>query len=276
MPVAPKNTRSFASLVEVVAALRGPDGCPWDKEQTHSTLTQYAIEEAFELAEAIDSGDQKAIIEELGDLLLQVVLHSEIARQNGSFTLDDVIQSITEKMIRRHPHVFGDIKVSGSSDVLKNWIKIKDQEKAGKNRTEMVTTGLGSIPVNMPALIRAQKIGDKTVRRGFDWSTPAEVFNKVDEEISELRRAIEAHDVINEQEELGDVLFTVVQLARHLNFDAEQALRQSNRKFEVRFQKMCELVHQDDKNFSDLSIGELENYWKSAKDQLGRLLTPIK
>ena len=275
MPVAPKNTRSFASLVEVVAALRGPDGCPWDKEQTHATLTQYAIEEAYELAEAIDSGGQNSIVEELGDLLLQAVLHAEIARQDATFTLDDIIQSITEKMIRRHPHVFGDTKVSGSADVLKNWTKIKDQEKSRTNDAEKISTGLGSIPIHLPALIRAQKIGDKTVRRGFDWSTPAEVFEKIEEEMNELRQAVQASEIEHQQEELGDVLFTVVQLARQLRFDAEQALRRTNRKFETRFQKMSELISQDGKSFSELPVSELETYWQRAKDH-ERLLMPIK
>jgi tetrapyrrole methylase family protein/MazG family protein len=154
MPKAPKNTRDFTALVEVIEHLRGPDGCPWDKEQTHSTLTQYAIEEAHELATAIDSGNTADIVEELGDLLLQVILHAEIGRQAGLFTLADVIQGITEKMIHRHPHVFGDVKVDGSEQVLENWSKIKDAEKANKTETTP-DSPFASIPETLPALIRA-------------------------------------------------------------------------------------------------------------------------
>ena len=264
MQQTPKDTRAFSALVKVVEALRGPDGCPWDKEQTHSTLTQYAIEEAHELAEAIDQNDWRGIVEELGDLLLQVVLHSEIGRQNGQFAVEDVIQSITEKMIRRHPHVFGDVKVSGRNEVLANWVQLKDKEKSSGGWAS-------SIPSSLPALVRAQKIGDKTVRRGFDWSTAEEVLQKVEEEIVELRQAIDKKDFENQQEELGDVLFTLVQVARHLHFDAEQALRKSNRKFETRFQKMLELIRQDEKVQANLSIVELEQYWQKAKAQLANV-----
>ncbi len=256
--IPPKETRTFSALVQVVEALRGPNGCPWDKEQTHATLTQYAIEEAHELAEAIDQNNMPGIVEELGDLLLQVVLHAEIGRQSGQFTLEDVIQAITEKMIRRHPHVFGDTKVSGSGDVLTNWSRLKEKERANGGWAS-------SIPVTLPALIRAQKIGDKTVRRGFDWSTATEVLGKIDEELAELRAAIEKKDLENQQEEIGDVLFTVVQVARHLHFDAEQALRMTNRKFENRFRKMFDLIERDGRSREELPLAELEKYWQKAK-----------
>lgn len=276
----PKNTREFQSFVEVVAALRSPEGCPWDKEQTHQTLTQYAIEEAHELAEAIDRNNQNDIIEELGDLLLQVVLHSEIAKQDGRFTLTDVIQVVTEKMIRRHPHVFSDVKVSSSKDVLDNWAKIKATEKATTATTDVktaraepsaaqqMTSPFASIPKAMPALLRAQKIGSKTVRYNFDWQNPWQVIEKVEEELAELKEAIKEKSISEQQLELGDLLFSVVQLARHLNFDAEQSLRLTNHKFEVRFAKMHELVQLDQKVFSELPVSELEKYWQRAKLEL--------
>ena len=254
----PMNTHEFQSLVEVVTALRGPDGCPWDKEQTHKTLTQYAIEEVHELAESIDKEDLPGTIEELGDVLLQVVLHSEIGRQEGRFTLTDVISGITNKMIDRHPHVFGDVKVKDSAHVLNNWAKIKEKEKPKQDP-------FASIPESIPALIRSQKIGAKSVRYNFDWENSSQVIEKVDEELQELKEAIATGTKNEQQEELGDLLFSIVQLARHLDFDAEQSLRMANKKFETRFGKMRALVEKDQKDFSNLSVKELENYWTQAK-----------
>jgi tetrapyrrole methylase family protein/MazG family protein len=278
MPRPPVNTSEFQALVQVVEALRGPNGCPWDKEQTHQTLTQYALEEAHELAEAIDLGHKESICEELGDLLLQVVLHSEIARQSGSFTIQDVIQGITGKMIRRHPHVFSDTQVKDSTEVLANWGKIKDQEKKEKiQRTPAdKESPFASIPVSLPALLRSQKIGAKTVRMNFDWSDPWQVVEKIDEELAELKEALRSQpdkpqDISipdERQKELGDLLFSVVQLARHLDFDAEQSLRLTNKKFERRFLKMRELVENDGKVFADQTTPELEPYWLKAKAQL--------
>jgi tetrapyrrole methylase family protein/MazG family protein len=266
----PKNTNEFKALVEVVAALRGPQGCPWDKEQTHQTLTQYAIEEAHELAEAIDKNNQNEIIEELGDLLLQVILHTEIAKQEGRFDLSNVIQSITQKMIRRHPHVFGDVQVSGSKEVLQNWAKIKASEKTMSSSSTSTADArenslFANIPRALPALLRAQKIGAKSVRYNFDWEHPLQVLAKVEEELAELKEAMSEKNIKEQQLELGDLLFSVVQLARHLNFDAEQALRMTNQKFEIRFAKMYELVAADNKNFVDLPASELEKYWQKAK-----------
>ena len=283
MPKPPLNTRDFQALVEVVEALRGPDGCPWDKEQTHKTLTQYAIEEAHELAEAIDQDDRSGTVEELGDLLLQVVLHAEIGRQAGTFTLADVVQSITDKMVRRHPHVFADLAVKDSREVLQNWGNIKDQEKAEKKGAPTATSESSNnpfenIPGHLPALLRAQKIGAKTVRYKFDWEHPSQVVEKIEEELAELKVAMKeapsakvdhTAEVVDErQKELGDLLFSVVQLARHLDFDAEQALRLTNKKFERRFMKMRELVEKDGKVFSTLETSELETYWVKAKKTL--------
>lgn len=263
MPKPPVNTREFNSLVEVVQSLRGPEGCPWDKEQTHHTLTQYAIEEVHELAEAIDRNNNAEMTEELGDLLLQVLLHAEIGRQEARFTLEDIIQGITEKLIRRHPHVFGEVSVKNSAEVLSNWAKIKDQEKASE--ANKIKNPFHSIPVSLPALIRAQKIGSKTVRYNFDWSKASEVLAKVEEELGELKEVIAQNKSSLQQEELGDLLFSVVQLARHLNIDAEQSLRITNKKFENRFLKMRELVESEMKDFTQLPVTELEKYWRRAK-----------
>ncbi|MCB0391256.1 MAG: nucleoside triphosphate pyrophosphohydrolase [Bdellovibrionales bacterium] len=265
MPKAPENLSSFKALTDVVEALRGPDGCPWDKEQTHQSLTQYAIEEAFELAEAIDQGSQKDLIEELGDLLLQVVLHSEIARQEKRFSIEDVILSINEKMVRRHPHVFADVKADTSEEVIENWQKIKEQEK-----TEHSKSFSFNIPKNIPALIKSQKIGQKTHKYNFDWNTPQQVVEKIEEELQELKEAI-AHKNSNEQQhELGDLLFSTAQLARHLNFDAEQALRKTNTRFETRFAKMHEYAKAESKDFHILTPEELEAYWEKAKIELNK------
>lgn len=292
MPKAPVNTHEFSSLVEVVSILRGPEGCPWDKEQTHKTLTRYAIEEAHELAEAIDQGDQNDLVEELGDLLLQVLIHAEIGRQEKRFTLEDVIRGITEKMIRRHPHVFGDVKVRDSEEVLSNWSKLKEKEKSQKAEKNAKNDALGevtaqeemgektagetqshqspfaNIPKNLPALIRAQKIGDKTVRFNFDWPGPWPVVEKIEEELNELKEALHTLSLEEQEKELGDLLFSVAQLARHLHLDAEQALRLTNKKFERRFLKMRELVENDQKIFSNLPVSELELYWQKAKTLL--------
>jgi tetrapyrrole methylase family protein / MazG family protein len=285
MPKAPENLREFSSLLKVVEHLRGPDGCPWDKEQTAGSLTRFAIEEAFELAEAIDSGDVGAFKDELGDLLLQVILHSEIARQEGKFDVFDVIQNLSEKMVRRHPHVFADVKVGSSGEVLANWAEIKKAE--GK-------TKIFDIPSGMPSLLRAHKIGEKTKKLSFDWENAAQCWEKVDEELDELEEAkaavVREHaraerypapldhtpvksvtgvNLTAEDEELekefGDVLFSLVQWARHMKIDSEQALRKTNMRFEARFERMQSMVKAAGLDWSTLSPAEKEKYWKQAK-----------
>jgi tetrapyrrole methylase family protein/MazG family protein len=263
MPKAPPNLRDFEGLLKVVEHLRGPDGCPWDKEQTHDTLTRFAIEEAFELGEAIDSGDEKAIRDELGDLLLQVVLHSEIARQEKRFDIHDVIQNISEKMVRRHPHVFegndgeAPIKADSSEDVLTNWAEIKAKEKGHKDPFD--------IPKYLPALLRAHKIGEKTKKVSFDWETSDQCWTKVSEELGELEQAIKEDDRSEIEAELGDLLFSLSQWARHMDLDAEQALRKTNMSFEKRFKKMQELVKTAGLDWATLPPDQKEKYWKQAK-----------
>ncbi len=261
MPKAPENLREFAGLIKVVEHLRGPDGCPWDKEQTHQTLTRFAIEEAHELAEAIDSGEQNEIRDELGDLLLQVVLHSEIARQEKRFDIFDVIQAIGEKMVRRHPHVFADVKAETSNEVLTNWATIKAQEK-GQDPTQPLSF---DIPPSLPSLLRAQKIGEKTTKVNFDWGSAAECWPKINEEIAELDEAMKSGDIAHIESELGDVLFSLAQLARHLHLDSEQALRKTNTRFEARFTRMQARVVADGRVWNSLSAIEKETYWKNAK-----------
>jgi tetrapyrrole methylase family protein/MazG family protein len=252
--------RDFKTLLEVVERLRGPDGCPWDKEQTHKSLTRFALEEAFELAEAIDQGQDAEMIEELGDLLLQVVLHSEIARQEKRFDVGDVVASISEKMIRRHPHVFGDQSVKNSEEVLKNWSEIKAREKAAKPKPRGF-----DVPEALPALVRAQKIGEKTRRQNFDWASPKEVMLKVEEELNEVKEAIQGGSREEVESEIGDLLFSVAQLARHLNCDPEQTLRRCNRRFEKRFFKMRELAEAEGVDFETLPAPQLESLWTRAK-----------
>ena len=268
----PENLETFDAFLKIVEALRGPEGCPWDKEQTHKTLTPYAIEEAHELAEAIERGDEKEMIGELGDVLLQVVLHSEIGRQEGRFSINDVIRAISEKMVRRHPHVFADTQASTSTDVLNNWAKIKAQEKAAKG--QVGRDQHFDIPRTLPALQRAHKIGDKTKRVGFDWPDVAGVVAKLDEEISEVKTEIakiiegkaNSEDLKKALEhEVGDVLFSAAQLARHLDLDAEQSLRSANARFERRYFTMRQMVEAEGRDWEKLNDPEKEAAWQKAK-----------
>jgi tetrapyrrole methylase family protein / MazG family protein len=279
--------KNLDELIEIVRRLRGPDGCPWDKVQTHKTLAPYAVEETYELVDAIESGSDLALREELGDVLFQVLLHAEVAAQRGAFSLDDVALDVGQKLVRRHPHVFGDVKVKDAAEVLANWAAIKEKEKASAGSTlagaaPSSTPGVfASIPRNLPSLQRSQKIGHKTIRYNFDWNNVDDVLAKVDEEIAELKQAISdlhgasgargAGDLREAvQLEIGDVLFSVVQVARHLDLDAEQALRMTNRKFETRFATMQDLVAEAGLNFPDLSVNDLEVYWQKAKEKLAR------
>ncbi len=258
MPQAPTDLRQFESLVLIVKALRGPDGCPWDKEQTHQTLTRYAIEETAELVEAIDKNDKEGICEELGDVLLQVVLHAEIARQKGDFTIEDVVQSIAKKMVYRHPHVFANTKVKDAGQVKSNWHELKTKEKGNKPLT-------GGLPPSLPALLASQKIGERTKQHRFDWTELKDVVAKVDEELGELKAAMQNGTETEKTAELGDLLFSLAQLARHLGTDAEQALRNTNQRFEARFIGMQDLLKADGKDPQETSTDELEAYWQKSK-----------
>jgi len=264
MSIVPANLRQIESLVEIVAQLRGPEGCPWDKEQTHQSLTQYAIEEAHELVEVIESSSPKKdelMKEELGDVLFQVLLHAQLAEERGAFNFSDVVEVLAKKLIRRHPHVFSDTKVTDSAEVIRNWEEIKKQEKAAAPKEAAFSLNVPPLP----ALQRAYKIGLRTQKLQFDWENAEGVMLKVEEELDEMREALDEGSVDEIKNELGDVFFSLAQLARHLDLDPEQVLCQANRKFEGRFQKMIELSQKEGKDFSKLNTSEKEDLWQRIK-----------
>ncbi len=264
--------RLFEGLVAVQARLRAPGGCPWDREQTHATLKTYLIEEAYEVLDALENGSPGDLSEELGDLLLQVLFHADLAREAGTFDISDVIAGIHEKMVRRHPHVFGDVKVKTSSEVLKNWAQIKAAEKqtsSNKNTLakRQVPSILDGIPRSLPALLEAYQLTRRAARVGFDWKDVDGIYDKMREEIAELRVALDTSDRRGAEEEVGDILFAAVNLARFLGFDPEVALKQSNLKFKSRFQEMEKEASQSGKNLAQLDQEELEILWAVVKAQ---------
>lgn len=255
------NKKPFDKLVQVVAKLRSDDGCPWDRQQTHSTLKANLIEEAYEVIEAIDAEDNAKLQEELGDLLMQVMLHAQISKYNGNFSINDVIKTITDKLIRRHPHVFSDLQVENAKEVLANWEAIKRNELGYEGRKSI----LDGIPMQLPSLYRAQKIQNKASRVGFDWDEAPQVLPKIEEEIGELKDSIKSADKEEMEMEIGDLLFSIVNLSRLLVIDAEDALRKSNRKFTERFKKMeAELEKRGDK-FEDYNLEKLDEVWEQIK-----------
>ncbi|MCS6900595.1 MAG: nucleoside triphosphate pyrophosphohydrolase [Myxococcales bacterium] len=263
-PLSEQRGQSFPFLVELMQRLLAPDGCPWDREQTLESLRRYTVEEAHEVVEAIDRGDRNELRAELGDLLFQVVFQAELARKEGSFGPDDVIKAIIDKIVRRHPHVFGDgsVTVESSAQVLANWEQIKAQEKGAQGL-------LDSVPRGMPALNRAQRIGEKVERVGFDWPDIEGSRRKVSEELAELDSAISRGNPRAIEEELGDVLFALVNLARHVHIDAEAALRGTIRKFTARFAHVERRVKEKHGGWppgeKPLPLEELDAYWEEAK-----------
>ena len=264
---------SFARLVEIMAKLRSPEGCPWDQEQTPDTLKPYLVEETYEVLEALEAKDWPEFKEELGDLLLQIVFHAQLMAESGTFTIDDVAQVIGDKLVRRHPHVFGDVKVKDAAEVAQNWVKIKDQEKKGKGDQSI----LAGVPNGAPALIQAQRLGEKASRVGFDWTSAAAVFEKVREEIGELAETFTSHennpghiqDKDHQEHELGDVLFVLTCLARHLDLNAESALRKANTRFSQRFRYIEAQLAQNHEDIHTASLERLEALWQAAKQTLG-------
>ena len=252
-----EDVRGLDAIEWVVARLLGPAGCPWDREQTHASLRPYLLEETHEVLEALDRDDPAGLSEELGDLLLQILMHSEMARQAGDFDLGDVTSQIAAKLIRRHPHVFGDLQVADSADVLRNWESIKAQEHAEKGTQR--TSVLDGIPLSLPALAAAQKIGERAAKVGFDWSDLAGVWAKVHEEIAEIQAATPER----RSEEFGDLLFVIVRLAAWLDVDAETALREANAKFRRRFSACEQLAAGGD--LSSFSPSDLDALWNAAK-----------
>ncbi|MFZ7104726.1 MAG: nucleoside triphosphate pyrophosphohydrolase [Peptococcaceae bacterium] len=246
-------------LINVMDKLLGPDGCPWDRKQDHVSLKRYLLEEAYEVVEAIDEGNMYKICEELGDLLLQVVFHAQLANKTDNFNVNDVVNEITTKMIRRHPHVFADVKVTGTQDVLENWEAIKAQEK-GK---EVSKSLLGSVPRHLPALMHAYKIQDKAAKVGFDWPDINGAWEKVYEELEELKEAIAGNNKV--YEELGDVFFAAVNVARFLEINPEEALLATIRKFRTRFAYIEHKVLENGKNIKDYTLEELDKWWEESK-----------
>lgn len=254
-----KNNKNFETLIEIMEILRGPGGCPWDQEQTIDTLKPYLIEETYEVLEAMSEEDYK-LKEELGDLLLQIVFQSQIKKEINSFDIYDVIESINEKLIRRHPHVFENVKVKDSEEVLINWDKIKKEEKSHKNRKSV----LDGIPKNLPLILKAYKIQNKAAKVGFDWENLEGAIGKMDEEIKELKVEHKNQDKEKFEDELGDVMFSLINVARLAKIDPEEALRKTIKKFTKRFRYI--------ENHTDVkksNLESMEKLWEEAKNEIG-------
>ena len=252
--------KELKELVEVIARLRAPDGCQWDREQTHKSLRPNMIEEAYEAVDAIDDDDMAHLQEELGDVLLQVVLHAQIASEEGAFSIEDVARGLKEKLIHRHPHVFGNVKVNSTKEILDNWDKLKAEEK--KHRK----SAMDGISKAQSALMSAQKISKKAVKTGFEWPDEKSLYDCIYSEFEEFKEAEKQQDKEHMEEEFGDILFATVNLARWNKIDAEQALLKANKKFVKRFRKMEELA---EKPLEEYSFEEYDALWKLAKKQVG-------
>ncbi len=261
-PLPSDSPADFEALRLIMARLRDPvTGCPWDREQTPLSLRKYVIEEAYEVVEAIDSGSASKLSEELGDLLLQVVFHAQLASEAGAFALPDVTQAIVEKLVRRHPHVFGSVVVSGSDQVLTNWEGIKRAEPGYEDRISI----LDGIPPALPALMRALEVSRRVVKVGFEWPGIGEVLDKVEEEMKELRAEIAGGQTGRAADELGDLLFTLVNVARQLKVDPEDALRRMTLRFAKRFGAIERFASETNRAVSDLTLAEMESVWQAAK-----------
>ncbi len=264
IPPAPDNLlhHTFDHLREVMATLRSPDGCPWDRKQTHESLREYSIEEVYELVDAIDAGDDNNIIEELGDILMHVILHSQIGEDDGYFTIDDVIRSVTDKMIYRHPHVFSNTKVDSVEDVNRNWEELKKAEK-GEERESV----LDGIPKHLPSLAKAFKLQKKAAKVGFEWEDVSGVWEKLDEELKEVQEAIEENTLLEMEDEFGDVLFVLANLARYYKINPELALNRANNKFRSRFTYIEEQLTKKGIDIKQASLEEMDAYWDEAKER---------
>lgn len=247
-------------LVEIMRILRSPQGCPWDHKQTLVTLKEHLVEESHEVLDAIDSGDRSKLCEELGDLLLQVVFQSQLCREEGAFTFDDVADGIARKLIRRHPHVFGDVQVAGADEVLKNWEAIKKQEKANQTRGT-----LEGIPKSLPALHKATLVQKRVARVGFDWDHVEGALAKLEEEVAEIRQAVAAGNQDQVREELGDLLFATVNVSRFFGQNAEELLEQTIRKFTRRFDELEKIVHAQGRKLTECTLAELDVVWEQVK-----------
>jgi tetrapyrrole methylase family protein/MazG family protein len=272
----PMPTYTLPDLLDIMAKLRAPDGCPWDRKQTHHSLLNYLIEESYEYIDAVEAGDKANMREELGDVLLQVVFHAQLSREIGDFDFADVVQGIADKLVRRHPHVFGDLKLDGAEAVEVKWAELKKAEKesagasAGSGAEKMPESGLGAPPRHLPALLKAEKLQKKAATHGFDWPDWKGPADKVREELAELKAEAEAakpdHDRL--EDEFGDLLFAAVNLARSFKLDPERALARANRKFVDRYEKMEEMARSEGKDFAALDLDAKEEYWRRAKQKV--------
>ncbi len=258
------SSEQTEKLLNIVERLRSPEGCPWDRRQTPESMLPCLLDEVYEFFEAVDEGNREMVREELGDILMQVVFHSQLAHERGDFSYRDVVETISEKLIRRHPHVFSSDKVSDEKEVLRNWEDIKRKEK-GKEKRKYLTDG---IPEALPALFKAEKFQKRLARSGFDWNNLAPVLDKVEEEFREFREAVENNDQVNAEEELGDIMFALVNVARHKEISAEEALRKTIDKFKKRVNYIEDRLNSSGKKFEDSSLEVLDSYWEEAKSEL--------
>ncbi|EJE7236060.1 nucleoside triphosphate pyrophosphohydrolase [Clostridium botulinum] len=263
IPKVSNNNYDFMDLLDIMDKLRGEDGCPWDKEQTHTSLKKYLIEESYEVIEAIDNKDVDMLIEELGDVLLQVVFHSQIGKEDGFFEIKDVIQSICDKMINRHPHVFSDLEINNSNEVLENWDKIKSMEQGNETYTDSIR----HIAKTLPALMRADKVQKKAAKVGFDWENIEDAMKKIIEEYKEIEDVYKSKNKVKILEEIGDLLFSVVNVARFLDIDPENALNYSIDKFINRFQYIEDEAIAMGRSLDNMSLEEMDELWKEAKNK---------
>ena len=254
------SRRSFDDLINLMTTLRGPGGCPWDREQKLPDLKPHVIEEAYEVVDAIDRDDRHALLEEVGDLLLEAVFIAEITREEGSFDIYDCITAIHDKLVRRHPHVFSDALAEDAGQVLVNWEKLKNEERKAENKSV-----LSGVPRAMPALLKGSRLTEKASRVGFDWRRTEDVFEKLDEEIAELREAVKRKEKTEIEEEIGDLLFTMANIARKLDVNPEEALQGTNRKFMRRFESMESTVRAQGRNLDQLTLEEMDGLWEVAK-----------
>lgn len=253
--------RTFDDLVQLMTTLRGPNGCPWDRKQTLPDLKPYVIEEAYEVVDAIDRNDRAALLEEIGDLLLEAVFIAEITREEGTFDVYDSVTAIHDKLVRRHPHVFSDAEAKDAEQVLVNWEKLKSEERKAENKSV-----LSGVPQSLPALLKASRLTEKASRVGFDWRRTEDVFEKLDEEIAELREAVDSGQTAKLEEEIGDLLFTIANIARKVKVNPEEALQSTNRKFMRRFESMEKQVHERGQNLDQLELEEMDRLWDAAKE----------
>ena len=258
-----ETLNSLSKLIKITGTLMGEDGCPWDKVQTRESLKPYLVEETYEVLEALDENDPEKIKDELGDLLYQIIFHSKISSLKGEFDFRDVIDNLSGKMVRRHPHVFKDGKLSTPDQVIEQWEDIKKKEKNKKNQKSI----LDSIPINLPSLIRAQKIQKKAAKKGFDWERINDVFDKLDEEILEFKEAVLAKKNMGIQSEIGDIIFVITNISKFYKIDAEEALRSTNNKFIKRFHYIEQQLEEKGKTLKDSTLEEMEHYWQESKNK---------